>query len=48
MFEWDERIWDLVKDVVKVNHIQSFEWIVSNFQLEPVADDEAEVGFAVA
>ncbi len=42
MFEWDEWIWDLVRDVVEANHIQSLEWIGCNFQLEPVADDEAE------
>ena len=44
MFEWDEWIWELVRDVVQANHIQSLEWIGSNFQLEPVADDEAEEG----
>ena len=44
MFRWDEWIWDLVRDVVEANHIQSLEWIGSNFQLEPVADDEAEEG----
>ena len=44
MFEWDEWIWDLVRDVVEANHIQSLEWIGSNLQLEPVADDEAEEG----
>ncbi len=32
MFEWDEWIWDLVRDVVEANHIQSLEWIGSNFQ----------------
>jgi hypothetical protein len=44
IFEWDEWIWELVRDVVEANHIQSLEWIGSNFQLEPVADDEAEEG----
>ncbi len=44
MFEWDEWIWDLVRDVVEANHIQSLELIGANFQLEPVADEEAEEG----
>ena len=44
MYVWDEWTWDLVRDVVEANHIQSLEWIGSNFQLEPVADDEAEEG----
>ena len=39
MFEWDEWTWDLVRDVVEANHIQSLEWIGPNFQLEPVADN---------
>jgi hypothetical protein len=36
---WD---WDLISEVVKANQIKSLEWIYSNFQLEPVNEEEEQ------
>ena len=37
LFTWN---WELISDVIVANQIKSLEWIDSNFQLEPVDEEE--------
>ena len=39
LYTWN---WELISEVIKANQIKSLEWIYSNFQLEPV-DDNNEI-----